>query len=99
MNKLSSAERSQVVAALVEGNSIRSTCRMTGFSKKTVVKLLVDLGRACEAYQRETLVGLRYATEFINDLAGRLGSRVQITTDGHKVCAEVIEGAFGCDVD
>src|SRR5260370_26935746 len=59
MNKLSQAERAQVVAALVEGNSIRATVRMTGIAKNTVVKLLVDLGRACERYQRAALVGLR----------------------------------------
>lgn len=35
--------------ALVEGNSIRSTVRMTGVAKNSVVKLLVDLGRACAA--------------------------------------------------
>jgi len=29
MNKLSTEKRIQVVAALVEGNSIRATCRMT----------------------------------------------------------------------
>jgi len=60
MNKLSPDRRAQVVAALVEGNSIRATVRMTGVAKNTVVKLLVDLGRACDEYQRRTLVNLRY---------------------------------------
>jgi len=50
MNKLSTQRRTQIVRALVEGNSIRATCRMTGAAKNTVVKLLVDLGTACEAY-------------------------------------------------
>jgi hypothetical protein len=36
---------------------------------------------------------------FIEDLAGRLSSRVQVTTDGLKVYLDVIEGAFGCEVD
>lgn len=58
MNKLSGTKRSQVVAALVEGNSIRSTVRMTGVAKNTVVKLLVELGQACDRYQRQTLVNL-----------------------------------------
>jgi transposase-like protein len=35
MNKLSNAERARVVAALVEGNSIRATVRMTGAAKNT----------------------------------------------------------------
>ena len=59
MNRLSRERQAAVVAALVEGNSIRSTVRMTGVAKNTVVKLLLDLGRACDEYQRKTLVGLR----------------------------------------
>ena len=58
MNRLDTTTRSRIVAALVEGNSIRATCRMTGTAKNTVVKLLGDLGAACEDYQRRTLVGL-----------------------------------------
>ncbi len=48
------------------------------------------------------LVGERdagYAAEFINDLAGRLATRVQLTTDGLKVYLQAIEGAFGADID
>ncbi|MGH2587473.1 MAG: IS1 family transposase, partial [Dehalococcoidia bacterium] len=58
MNKLSTLRRTQIVAALVEGNSIRATCRMTGAAKNTVVKLLVDLGAACEAYQDRAMRNL-----------------------------------------
>ena len=36
---------------------------------------------------------------FIRDLAGRLGNRVQLTSDGHRAYLEAVEGAFGCDVD
>ena len=39
MNKLTQAKRVQIIAALVEGNSIRATCRMTGAAKGTVLKL------------------------------------------------------------
>ena len=28
-----------------------------------------------------------------------MSSRIQITTDGHRVYAEAVEGAFGMDVD
>lgn len=51
MNRLSTQRRAQIVSALVEGNSIRATCRMTGASKNTVVKLLVDLGTVCSLHQ------------------------------------------------
>jgi hypothetical protein len=51
MNRLSADKRRQVIASLVEGNSIRATVRMTGVAKNTVTKLLVDLGLVCSIYQ------------------------------------------------
>jgi IS1 family transposase len=48
------------------------------------------------------LVGGRdagYAYEFMQDVAGRLANRVQLTTDGLKSYLEAVEGAFGADVD
>jgi hypothetical protein len=39
------------------------------------------------------------AAAFIRDLADRLATRVQLTTDGHKVYLEAIEGAFGNAID
>ena len=51
MNKLTLERQSQVVKALCEGNSIRSTARMTDVAINTVVKLLTDLGSACLDFQ------------------------------------------------
>jgi IS1 family transposase len=51
MNRLTSAKRQAVIASLVEGNSIRATCRMTGVAKNTVMKLLSDVGLVCSVYQ------------------------------------------------
>ena len=53
MNKLPLAKRVAVVSALVEGNSLRSTCRMTGVAMNTVLKLLADLGEACATYHEQ----------------------------------------------
>ena len=39
------------------------------------------------------------AAAFIRDLADRLATRVQLTTDGHKVYLEAVEGAFGNAID
>jgi hypothetical protein len=58
MNKLENKKREQVVAALVEGNSIRATVRMTGVAKNTIVKLLADLGAACSDYQDKAFQNL-----------------------------------------
>ena len=43
--------------------------------------------------------GPRWANAFMQDVAERLDSRVQITTDGHRAYVEAVEGAFGMDVD
>jgi IS1 family transposase len=58
MNKLNTAKRVAVLSALVEGNSIRSTVRMTGVAKGTVLKLVVDAGKAFAKYQHETIRNL-----------------------------------------
>jgi IS1 family transposase len=55
VNRLRPEKRKAVIAALVEGNSIRATCRMTGVAKNTVVKLLVDLGTVCSVHQDRLL--------------------------------------------
>lgn len=156
MNKLSRERRIAVVSALVEGNSIRATCRMTRTAKGTVLSLLEDIGAVCRDYQDKRLrmlvsqriqcdeiwsfvgakaknvpferkgeygvgdvwtwvavdadtklvpswlVGLRdagYAYEFMSDLASRLVTRVQLTTDGHKPYLQAVEGAFGSEID
>jgi IS1 family transposase len=48
------------------------------------------------------LVGQRgawWANRFMGDVASRVSTRIQITTDGHRAYAEAVEGAFGMDVD
>ena len=48
------------------------------------------------------LVGSRdagCATEFMQDLAGRLANRVQLTTDGHKMYLAAVEDAFAGAID
>jgi IS1 family transposase len=48
------------------------------------------------------LVGDRdanFAKMFMEDVASRLASRVQITSDGHKSYLQAVEEAFGADVD
>lgn len=49
MNRLSIQQRVQVINALVEGNSIRATCRITDTAKGTVLRLLAEVGAACAA--------------------------------------------------
>ncbi len=51
MNKLSIERQAQVIKVLCEGNSIRSTARITNTAINTVVNLLRNVGDACAKYQ------------------------------------------------
>lgn len=156
MNKLSTKRRAQILAMLVEGNSINSTCRMSGSAKNTVLKLLAEAGEACALYQDRVIrnlccqkiqcdeiwsfVGMKEknmpdemrgvfgygdmytwtaidadtklipcwhvgtrdsvsANLFISDLASRLATRIQLTTDGHHAHLEAVENNFAGDID
>ncbi len=55
MNRLSTAKRVHVIAALVEGKSINSIVRMTGVAKHTVLKLIEDMGCACAEYHHRNV--------------------------------------------
>jgi IS1 family transposase len=59
MNKLSIERRARIIGCLVEGNSLRATARMTDTAINTVVKLLVDVGKACAEYQDKALRNLK----------------------------------------
>src|ERR1700681_3038588 len=61
MYKLTTTERAQILSALVEGNSIASTCRMFGVNKITVLRLLADAGTLAADYHDLTVCDL--ATE------------------------------------
>lgn len=58
MNKLNLGKQAQIVKVLCEGNSIRSTARITGTAVNTVVKLLREVGTACLDYQNTIMTNL-----------------------------------------
>jgi len=155
MNRLSNEKRAQIVAALIEGNSVRGTCRLVGVCKDAVMKLIPELGAACAGHHNATVRGVNArrvqcdevwsfcyakaknvpeekkgtgagdvwtwtaidadsklvisylcgkrdaecALNFMDDLASRVATRIQITTDGFRAYAEAVQGAFGLDVD
>ena len=55
MNKLDTRTRAQILAMLVEGNSMRAVSRLTGVSINTVTKLLEDAGRVCAVHHSRTV--------------------------------------------
>src|SRR5688500_17377673 len=58
INALPVRRRAAVLRALVEGNSVRSTARLTGTAKATVLKLLLEAGEFCSIYQGVVLRNL-----------------------------------------
>jgi IS1 family transposase len=43
--------------------------------------------------------GAETAHAFMQDVASRVSTRIQLTTDGHRVYADAVEDAFGADID
>ncbi len=58
MNRLPINRRAQIINCLVEGNSIRSTERMTNTHRDTVMKLLVEVGNGCATIMDQEMRGL-----------------------------------------
>ena len=59
MNKLDIKTRTQIISCLCEGMGINATCRVTGASKNTVLKLLAGVGSACAKYHDENVRNLK----------------------------------------
>jgi IS1 family transposase len=84
MNRLSTEKRAQIIGCLVEGNSIRATVRMSGASKNTITKLLVDLGEACAGYQGRTLRDLPCTTLQVDEIWAYCYAKQRNVPDEHK---------------
>lgn len=92
MNKLDTAKRVAVVSALVEGCSIRSVVRMTGVSKNTIAKLLVELGAACSDYLDKNLVNLNSKRIQCDEIWQYVGAKQKNVTPEmaeKKICGDV----------
>src|SRR5579885_1931837 len=92
MNRLPIDKQIQVVSALVEGNSIRATVRMTGVAKNTILKLLADLGAACSAYLDRTLVNLPCKRVQVDEIWSFVGAKQKNVTQKmaeKKICGDV----------
>jgi IS1 family transposase len=59
MNRLPFSKQVGVINALVEGNSIRATVRLTGVAKGTILRLLEHAGRACAEFHDRTVRGIK----------------------------------------
>jgi IS1 family transposase len=61
MNRLSNEDRAGILHLLCEGMSIRAITRLTGASKNTVAKLLIDAGKACMAFHDANVHNIKTA--------------------------------------
>jgi hypothetical protein len=58
MNRTSLVRRTQIINCLVEGNSIRSTERMTDAHRDTIMRLMVEAGNGCSTLHDEQMRNL-----------------------------------------
>lgn len=72
-----------MLACLVEGNSIRSTVRITGISKRCVSRLLMELGTACQQFADERLVKLPCKNIQCDEIWSFVGCKASNLTPGH----------------
>ena len=84
MNCLDTNTRAQVIRCLIEGCSIRSTCRMTGVAKNTVIKLLADIGEACAAYHNRHVRNLRVRRLQCDEIWCFVGAKKKTATPEQK---------------
>src|ERR1700723_1204654 len=77
MNRLSKDEQIRIVAALVEGNSIRSTSGTTGIARNTVTKLLVDLGQACMRFHYQYVRNLTVRRLQCDEIWAYIGAKAK----------------------
>jgi len=89
MNKKSKEAKAQILRCLVEGNSIRSTVRLTGASKNTITKLLVEVGEACSAYQDKHLVNLKCKRVQVDEIWSFVYSKQKNVPDGMQGAGDV----------
>jgi IS1 family transposase len=59
MNRLPIETRTQILAMLCEGSSMRSISRVADVSINTVTKLLIDAGKACAAFHDDKVRGVK----------------------------------------
>jgi IS1 family transposase len=84
MNRLSREERAQVIRCLCEGNSIRSTSRITGTARNTITTLLVQLARACTEYQDRTLRNLRCSVIECDEIWAFCHAKAKNVPEAHR---------------
>jgi transposase-like protein len=75
---------------LVEGNSIRSTERITGLHRDTICRLLVHFGKACQAFLDRRMQGLKLThLEFDEQWTFVLKKQAHLTVTERATCHDM----------
>lgn len=85
MNKLSLQRQTQIINCLVEGNSIRSTERMTDTHRDTIMRLLVQVGDGCAQIMDEQMHDLPCRRIQVDEIWAYVGKKqAQITREDDR---------------
>lgn len=75
MNRTPLARRTQIINCLVEGNSIRSTERMTNTHRDTIMRLLVEVGSGCARIMDTEMRNLQSSRIQVDEIWGYVGKK------------------------
>jgi IS1 family transposase len=75
MNRTPLARRTQIINCLVEGNSIRSTERMTNTHRDTICRLLVEVGEGCQRIMDEKMRDLPCTLIQVDEIWSYVGKK------------------------
>ena len=81
MNTLPLEKKILILNSLVEGNSIRSTVRLTGVNKKTVMRLLVEAGEQAKEILDTQLVNIKSNFVQVDEIWTYVGKKQKQLTE------------------
>jgi IS1 family transposase len=84
MRKLSVEQRAAILGCLIEGMSIRATCRLTGAAQNTVLRLLADAARVCIEFHDRTVRGVESQRIQCDEAWGFVGCKDKALKNGAK---------------
>ena len=75
MNRTSLDRRAQIINCLVEGNSIRSTERLTNTPRDTIMRLMVEVGDGCAKLMDEEMHDLSCQRLQVDEIWSYVGKK------------------------
>jgi IS1 family transposase len=75
VNKLNKTKQLMAISALVEGNSIRSTERMTGVHRDTIMRLMVRVGEGCKCLMDQSMRDLSCEQIQVDEIWSYVGKK------------------------